>query len=870
MKMRKKLTALLLAAVMLLPFALASCKDGTDESSAGSGETSSATSEESEQVDVFVDYEAMEAIDALYTGEVDRTQKKISLSKGKTYTLSRETTDPYKDPGTYLTDGVTMQSFDKENWAGFSGSGAVEITIDLGAELTNIAELDLGCLKLVDYAINSPARVVFSASSDGESFVTVGEVYTPTQISETVKLNYTAALQGTITARYVRASVYNPAGWLFLDEFAVYAFEGENTGEEDTEFTDDYYGTLDLEKPGSDEYWSSSESDYDSTVNLISGLLPQIEQVAEFDKVYAASFYNSTESNGALTDGKYSSAATYTNSAWFRFTSGEGRNVYFDLGKISAVSGIRASFLKEEGPNIRLPAGLIIYGSVDGENWKVIHSVDTIYADGESAIAKVEAAEGDFDKTYKARYIRISFTVVTHIYCDEIEILGKKNVSGAAELSEATEVTEMYPQEFIKPEDFMGVENMLLSYNCNPGDPANGLITVEEYLPHVGYYDYNNELKDTFFDSFLYLPYSSFNSSDNAKYLTGWKQYIDNVFTENRNISALDQAVGQVAGELGLDDYKVSVFFSILYPFNAITEFGDVDGDGVIEDFSKFEDRKKAIKWMVDEQLSRYLDGGYENLELLGFYWFEEQISYNNPNETELIKYAVDYVHSLGYKIFWIPYNYASGYSEWRSLGFDLACMQPNYAFRYNTTRDILYRTADTTKLLGMCVELEINVYDNPADVARYKEYLAVGAETGYMDAVKIYYQGGVPGAFYNAYKSTDKYVNSVYHDTYAFAKGKFSEETQTGIDEIKGCDDITLEVKGGTTVNGALEIDTEASYSVKLALSPKYGAIRLNGDGSFSYIARRGFDVVDTFYVYADYGYGISDPIKITINVHP
>ena len=145
-----------------------------------------------------------------------------------------------------------------------------------------------------------------------------------------------------------------------------------------------------------------------------------------------------------------------------------------------------------------------------------------------------------------------------------------------------------------------------------------------------------------------------------------------------------------------------------------------------------------------------------------------------------------------------------------------------------------------------------------------------MGAETGYMDAVKIYYQGGVPGAFYNAYKSTDKYVNSVYHDTYAFAKGKFSEETQTGIDEIKGCDDITLEVKGGTTVNGALEIDTEASYSVKLALSPKYGAIRLNGDGSFSYIARRGFDVVDTFYVYADYGYGISDPIKIIINVHP
>ena len=54
-----------------------------------------------------------------------------------------------------------MLDFDNENWAGFSGSGAVEITIDLGAELTNIAELDLGCMRVVDYAVNTPARVVF-------------------------------------------------------------------------------------------------------------------------------------------------------------------------------------------------------------------------------------------------------------------------------------------------------------------------------------------------------------------------------------------------------------------------------------------------------------------------------------------------------------------------------------------------------------------------------------------------------------------------------------------------------------------------------------------------------------------------------------
>lgn len=190
--------------------------------------------------------------------------------------------------------------------------------------------------------------------------------------------------------------------------------------------------------------------------------------------------------------------------------------------------------------------------------------------------------------------------------------------------------------------------------------------------------------------------------------------------------------------------------------------------------------------------------------------------------------------------------------------------------FRYNTDRDILYRTAETTKLLGMCVEIEINIADNPVDVARYKEYLGVGAETGYMNAVKVYYQGGLPGEFYKAYLSDNKYTNSVYHDTYAFAKGTFSEETQSGIDEIVGCDDMELECRAGSGVSGQLEIDTEASYSVKLAVSPKYGAVRLNADGSFSYTSRKGFDVTDTFYVYADYGYGLSDPIAITVHVNP
>ena len=860
-KIRKACMSLLTAA-FALPAALSAC--GSLEDKPSEAPTPPHPEPSAPPREAFVDTEAMAAIDALYTGEADRTRKRVNLAQGLSYTLSRAPSAQYPDTeGKKLTDGVTNEAFSKTGWVGFEGVSALTVDLDLGESIENVAELDVGFLRVAEYGIELPERVVFSVSDDGGTYVAVGEMRAPQGVAATVKKTYAAVLPGTIRARYVRMAVSGMKGWTFIDEIGIYKYEGENTAG-DT-LVRDYYGAPALETGGEPTYWDSSESDYNDTLNLIAGKPVQIELVDALRRDHATTFYNSPESNPALTDGKHASSAAYTDSAFFRFTNGEGRNLYFDLGHVSAVTGIRASFLREDGPNVKLPAGLLIYGSVDGEEWKVFHHVDSVYSEGASSIAQVDET---FDKAYKVRYIRITFSVLPHVYCDEIEILGRKNVEGAAELSESTAVNDLYPQAFITPDQFDGVENMILSYNCNPSLSSGGKTTVEEYLPHVGYYDRDGKLADTFFDSFLFLPYAAFTGTEYRDF-TAWNTYVDNVFAEDANINALSEAVEQVSEGLGRD-VRVSVFFSILYTWPDKTSFGDVDGDGVIEDFSKVEDRKKAIKWMIDEQLARFEAGGYDNLDLLGFYWFEEQITYSDPYETELIRYASDYLHSLGYKLMWIPYNYASGYSEWKSLGFDMACMQPNYAFRYNETRDILYRTAETTKLLGMCVELEINDADNPADVARYKEYLAVGAETGYMNAVKVYYQGGLPGEFYKAYLSDNKYINSIYHDTYAFAKGTFSEETETGRDEIVGCEDIELECRAGSGVSGRLEIDTEASYSVKLAVSPKYGAVRLNADGSFSYTSRRGFDVSDTFYVYADYGYGLSDPIAITVNVKP
>ena len=858
MKNFKRIAALLMAFTMLT---LAACGDPEDGVSDPSGVSSDASAPTEESREVFVDEEAMAAVDALYTGEVDRTLKRVNLAQGLSYTLSRAPSDPYLDAGGMLTDGKTSESFNKTDWVGFSGSEGVTINVDLGEVVDNIAELDIGFLRVTDYAVNLPSRVTFLVSDDGETYTTAGDVLTPEGLANTIKITYTAALPGTIHARYIRITVSGLSGWTFADELGVYKYEGEDTGD-DSETVKDYYGELELETGGEPTYWDSSESDYNDTLNLIAGKPVQIELVDALRRDHATTFYNSPESNPALTDGKHASSAAYTDSAFFRFTNGEGRNLYFDLGHVSAVTGIRASFLREDGPNVKLPAGLLIYGSVDGEEWKVFHHVDSVYSEGASSIAQVDET---FDKAYKVRYIRITFSVLPHVYCDEIEILGRKNVEGAAEMSESTAVNDLYPQAFITPDQFDGVENMILSYNCNPSLSSGGKTTVEEYLPHVGYYDRDGKLADTFFDSFLFLPYAAFTGTEYRDF-TAWNTYVDNVFAEDANINALSEAVEQVSEGLGRD-VRVSVFFSILYTWPDKTSFGDVDGDGVLEDFSKVEDRKKAIKWMIDEQLSRFEAGGYDNLDLLGFYWYEEQVTYTDPHELELIRYASDYVHSLGYKLMWIPWYCAPGYTDWKELGFDMACMQPNYAFSGQVTVERLYDNAETTRRLGMCVEIEIGQYDAQADILRYKEYLAVGAETGYMDAVKCYYQAGMPGAFYAAWKSADPFVNSVYHGTYLFAKGKYDSSEAAG-GAIADPSDLELDTTSGRGVTGSLNVETESDYRVRIETSPKYGTLRFGG-GTVTYTPLAGFAGTDTFTVYLEYIHGDSKTATVTVRVH-
>ena len=531
------------------------------------------------------------------------------------------------------------------------------------------------------------------------------------------------------------------------------------------------------------EYCEKPQTDpapSNKTENLILGLpVYGITVNGLLDEDVSTTYFNTPESEPMLTDGKYAETPDYLDPGYFHFTRGVSRTILFRLPYLCAVSGAKISALRQEKVAARLPRKADILVSPNGRDWQCVARIGDFFTEEDPCrLGKTV----DFGGEYKALYAAFRIDTVGHVWIDELELYGKTDISHACDVTpgDIPGVEINYANRYPDYSDFLGIHNMLLSYNCltpdRVGDNHNGYATEEHYLPYAAYVK-DGEIKDTLFDSFLYLPYSNFTYSKLYKCAEGWKYYVDNVFEKGYNLDALDKTVARVGKALGMPDYKVQVFFSILHTNVRYGEhpdkFGDLDGDGVDEDMSSLSDRKKAIKWCIDEHVARFKAANCAHCELKAFYWFEEEINYADKHELELIDYARDYLHSMGYKLFWIPYFQASGFQDWKELGFDIACMQPNYAFRDTVPRKRLYDNAQLTKQLGMCVEMEIGGFD-AHHVDRFRDYMDVGAETGYMHSVKMYYQGGVPGEFYSAWKCPDPDLHAVYDDLYLFAKEKY------------------------------------------------------------------------------------------------
>ncbi len=326
-----------------------------------------------------------------------------------------------------------------------------------------------------------------------------------------------------------------------------------------------------------------------------------------------------------------------------------------------------------------------------------------------------------------------------------------------------------------------GYENINLTYTFRYGSSSMGRHSESDFMPYVAYLDTQGNIKDYFFDSYLFLPCMGYGPSGarmhtdagNPTKAIDWTTYVEDTFAPYANVNALETAFGKVKSTLGDKDKKAGVFLTILYPAKTATNFGTLGGKSL--NFSKTEDRKYAIKWMIDEQIKLYNNAGYKNLELVGFYWLEEFLVDND--DVELMQYTSSYLHSKGLKFIWIPWYVATGYNIHETLGFDVACMQPNLFWMEYTDPNRVENSIRISKEYGLCMEMELDFrVSQPYYYNRYLYYLEGGMNGGMMDEVKMYYQDTGPGVYYSACYSADGLFRSVYDLTYKYAKGTLTK----------------------------------------------------------------------------------------------
>lgn len=771
-----------------------------------------------------------------------------NISVGKKYTLSVKNSpiSDMKDDGKKLTDGAIGSTFEDGSWSAFDAASEQIITVDLGSLANDISKLALSAFQRPESVITLPAYVDFEVSSDNKTFKSIARQYAPTAGKNGI-YTFSFSADYCISARYVRFRMGASSGRVMLaSEAAVYAHR---------EVSSSVYPEVKLDTNDSGA-WESPTTDKQ---NLIKGKDVQIEAYVNIDSLISPDD-NTPATSKILTDGKNASSSYCYDGTWFHCLGAEGRYFYFDMGHVSAVDYATGGFLCNTGWAIHAPSLVTVYLSENGKDWYIAGSCIPNQAAGE----RRDKFRIDFDKQYKARYICFDVAFDVHLFIDELSVYGCTSTKDAVSLKDAgleafnkPSYDNMYHYQAPSKDLLHGVKDVVLSYYNNT------VLDEEFFRPYAGYI-VDGKAQDTMFDSFLFLPNPSAlikgGKPDFTSVKEEWEDLEDKLFIKGQNLDALNKAAGKVKDELGLSDYKYKFFVSIIHPSMHVKSFGDIDGDGKSEDLTTVEARLKVIQWYVERFYKMYDPAQYPNLEFAGWYWFHESID-THEGDPEVIKAASDYLHTIGDQLFWIPYYCAEGYFRWKEVGFDVCCMQPNFAFNEDVGEGRIKSAVDIILKNNMCIEIEVDGKALTSDLflQKYLGYLSGGVKHGYMtDAIHMYYESG--GLFYLAYKSDTVMGHILYDYTYRFIK-------QTLTDTLEAPPSATLKCEEKTPVtHKVLEKD---DYSIILIeKSPEHGSVTVNGDGTLTYYPGHGYKGTDSFMITTSDYISRSEAVEITVEI--
>ncbi len=273
------------------------------------------------------------------------------------------------------------------------------------------------------------------------------------------------------------------------------------------------------------------------------------------------------------------------------------------------------------------------------------------------------------------------------------------------------------------------------------------------------------------FDAFLFLT----QNVDGVRTEYGetrkahWEKLLDTYFAPGRDVPALAAALDELNRELGSKTAApVKVLFCVPYMSPQVTDFGDVDGDGVSENLAQKDGAAKVARWYLDE-IRRRLQP-YPDLQLWGLYWMREDAAH----DAETIRQVADILHRENLKFLWIPYFRAANFERWREFGFDLAIMQSNYAFTAkfaggNSRRDRLDLAAQICREHGMGFEIEFPYGKTAPERELIRQTFQAGTKYGFQQAPSAWFFS----YRFDEYRSPDPAVRQVYDEAADYLSGK-------------------------------------------------------------------------------------------------
>lgn len=501
-----------------------------------------------------------------------------------------------------------------------------------------------------------------------------------------------------------------------------------------------------------------------------------------------------------LTDGVLAPGGSgFTHEAWQGWAKQDRHIVTVDLQEVCMVTEVSGRFFNFPGAGIYFPEKISVSTSLDGENWEEPQTAMNKFVINSNIGASREIGL-ELEEPVRARFVQLEVYVNDWCFIDEVFVKGER-------------LSEVSADQVIGLEEIVSRRLGLLGDDSKVGWPQPGTSKVGsarhialmffgglvpdsrqlrsiDFLPYVGYVDQNFQVTDAFFDTFLLLPASiryygaegrDFDNAPNPSIQEDWELYLDQLYKPGFQLDALNSAV-QTVNEMTFGDIKAKVIIGIPYPSPRLNSFGKLPGESKSLNFAGITtgdgNRFLAVKWFVEEVLTRWEEAELPNLELIGFYWYQEDIESRNSPEIfdPVIKNTADLLHEKGLYFYWIPYYQARGFRNWQDLGFDVAMMQPNFSFSGLDLSEAEYRLTQAAELasrygLGLQMELHPDL-QNRSMREKYLAYLEYGTKLGYQNNSVICYYQGVDD-FAKAAFSVDPEIRYLYDATYKFVKGE-------------------------------------------------------------------------------------------------